>query len=171
MDFKKAANYWLKKDEKSIRMNKNELLTHIEKFIMAHNTCALATGYDDFIRCTPIEYNYKEGSLWLFSEGGMKFRALENNKNVCLAIFDNYTRFGQIGGMQITGRVEIVEPWTDEYMKLLEFKKMNVERLRQLTVTLYLMKVIPTQIDFLNSEFTQLGFTSRQTYIPDDSED
>ena len=171
MDYKKAANYWLKKDEKSIRMNKNELLTHIEKFIMAHNTCALATGYDDFIRCTPIEYNYKEGSLWLFSEGGMKFRALEYNKNVCLAIFDNYTRFGQIGGMQITGRVEIVEPWTDEYMKLLEFKKMNVERLRQLTVTLYLMKVIPTQIDFLNSEFTQLGVTSRQTYIPDDSED
>ena len=171
MDYKKAANYWLKKDEKSIRMNQEELLTHIEKIIMEHNTCALATGSGDFIRCTPIEYNYKDGYFWLFSEGGMKFYSLEFNKNVCLAIFDSYTGFGQIGGMQITGRVELVKPWSEEYMNLLEFKKMNVERLKQLTVTLYLMKVIPTRIEFLNSEFTQMGYTSRQTYIPAETEE
>ena len=166
MDYKKAASYWVEKEEKAIRMNHDALFAQIEKFIMAHNTCALATGYGDFVRCTPIEYNYKDGKLWLFSEGGLKFIALEDNKNVCLAIYDEYTGFGKLGGMQITGVAELVEPWTDEYMSLLEFKKMKAENLKQMSVTLYLIKVMPTRIDFLSSEFTHLGFDPRQTYIP-----
>ena len=167
MDYKKAASYWVDKEEKATRMAHEELFAQIEKFIKEHNTCALATGYGEFVRCTPIEYNYKDGKLWLFSEGGLKFIGLEDNKNVCLAIYDGYTGFGKLGGMQITGVAELVEPWTDEYMSLLEFKKMKAEKLKQLSVTLYLIKVIPTRIDFLCSEFTHLGFDSRQTYIPE----
>ena len=86
MDYQKAASYWTEKEEKAAQMDHDMLLAEIEKFIMEHNTCALATGCGDFVRCTPIEYNYKDGRFWLFSEGGLKFHALENNKNVCLAI-------------------------------------------------------------------------------------
>lgn len=169
MDYKKAASYWMDKDEKAVRMDKNELLIKIEKFILAHNTCALATGCGDFVRCTPIEYNYKDGRFWMFSEGGMKFRALENNKNVCLAIYDSYVGFGKLSGMQITGTAELVEPWTGEYMDLLEFKKIPAENLKKLPVTMHLIKVTPTRIDFLCSEFKKLGFDSRQhLYLSDD---
>ena len=165
MDYKKAASYWMEKDEKATRMDHDLLLAQIERFILAHNTCAMATGCGDFVRCTPIEYNYKDGRFWFFSEGGLKFRALEDNKNLCLAIYDSYIGFGQIGGMQIAGTAEIVEPWTDEYMNLLEFKKIKAEKLKQLPTTMYLIKVTPTRIDFLCSEFTQMGYNSRQTYI------
>lgn len=39
MDYKKAASYWIEKDEKAIRMDSDALMTWIEKFIMVHNTC------------------------------------------------------------------------------------------------------------------------------------
>ncbi len=162
MDYKKAASYWMEKDTKAARMDHDALLAQIEKFIMAHNTCAMATGCGDFVRCTPIEYNYKDGRFWLFSEGGLKFRALEGNKNVCLAIYDGFNGLGQLGGMQITGTAELVEPWTGEYMDLLAFKKINAEKLKQLPVIMSLIKVMPTRIDFLCSEFKNLGFDSRQ---------
>ncbi len=162
MDYKKAASYWMEKDEKAVRMERDVLLIQIEKFIMAHNTCSLATGYGDFVRCTPIEYNYKEGRFWLLSEGGLKFRGLECNKNVCLAIYDSYSRFSQLGGMQISGTAELVEPWTGEYMDLLAFKNISAENLKKMPTALYLIKVTPTRIDFLSSEFKKMGFDSRQ---------
>lgn len=162
MDYKKAASYWMEKDEKAVRMDHDVLLARIEKFILAHNTCALATGCGDFVRCTPIEYNYKDGRFWLLSEGGLKFRGLEVNKKVCLAIYDNYNGFGQLGGMQISGIAELVKPWTGEYIDLLTFKKISVENLKKLPVTMHLIKVMPTSIDFLCSEFKELGFDSRQ---------
>lgn len=162
MNYKKAAAYWLEKDAQAARMDDDALFTAIEKFIQAHNTCALATGCGDFVRCTPIEYNYKGGRFWLLSEGGMKFRALEENKNVCLAIYNSYTGFGQLGGMQITGTAELVEPWTDEYMELLAFKKISAANLKKLPVTMNLIKVTPVCIDFLCSEFKKSGFDSRQ---------
>ncbi|ERI90911.1 pyridoxamine 5'-phosphate oxidase family protein [Clostridiales bacterium oral taxon 876 str. F0540] len=162
MDYKKAASYWVEKEEKAERMDREMLLTQIEKFINDHNTCALATGCGDFVRCTPIEYEYKDERFWLLSEGGLKFRGLDGNKNVCLAIFDSYTGFGQLGGMQISGTAELVEPWTDEYMNLLAFKKIPIENLKKLPTTLYLIKVTPIRIDFLCAEFKNLGYSSRQ---------
>lgn len=162
MDYKKAAAYWIEKDAQGVRMNREGLLVEMEKFIMTHNTCAMATSCGNFVRCTPIEYNYKDRKFWLLSEGGLKFRALEKNKNVCLAIYDGYTGFGELGGMQIEGTAELVEPWSGEYMDLLELKKIPAENLKKLPNTLYLIKVSPTCIDFLWWEFKKLGFDSRQ---------
>lgn len=162
MDYKEAASYWVEKDENAVRMDRDALWIRIEKFISAHNTCALAAGYCDFVRCTPIEYNFKDDKFWMLSEGGLKFRSLEHNKNVCLSIYDSYTDFGQLCGMQISGIAEVVEPWTDEYMDLLAFKKIPAQNLKKLPTTLYLIKVTPTRIDFLCSEFKKLGFDPRQ---------
>jgi hypothetical protein len=162
MDYKKAASYWMEKDEKAVQMDRDMLLAQIEKFIFAHNTCALATGYYDFIRCTPIEYNYKDGMFWLLSEGGLKFHGLECNKNVCIAIYDSYKGFNQLGGMQISGTVELVEPWSGEYNDFLAFKGIPAENLKKLSTVLHLIKVTPNCIDFLCSEFKKLGFDPRQ---------
>jgi nitroimidazol reductase NimA-like FMN-containing flavoprotein (pyridoxamine 5'-phosphate oxidase superfamily) len=162
VDYKEAASYWTEKDEKAVRMDRDALWAEIEKFISAHNTCALATGCGDFVRCTPIEYSYKDKKFWMISEGGLKFRALEHNKNVCLAIYDSYTGFAQLCGMQITGAAEVVEPWTGEYMDLLAFKKISAENLKKLPAALYLVKVTPWRIDFLCSEFKKRGFDPRQ---------
>lgn len=143
-------------------MDRDALWAEIEKFISAHNTCALATCCHNFVRCSPIEYSYKNEKFWILSEGVLKFRALEHNKNVCLAIYDDYTGFAQLYGMQITATAEIVEPWTGEYMDLLAFKKVLSENLKRLPTTLSLIKVTPSCIDFLCLEFKKRCFDPQQ---------
>ena len=162
MDYDAAAEYWMEKDKDSVKMPEKELLSVMEKFIEAHNTCALATGAGDFVRCTPIEFNYVGGAFYLLSEGGLKFRALRDNKNVCLAIFEPYSGFGNLKGMQVSGKAAIVEPFTEEYNQLLEVKKLPLEAIKKLPQPLHLIKVTPVVIDFLNSDFKKDGFGSRQ---------
>ena len=160
MDYQKAASYWEEKD--TIKMEQNELRQEIEQFIASHNTCALATGCNGFVRCTPIEYNYMDGKFWLLSEGGLKFRALEGNKNVCLAIYDSFSGFGSLGGMQITGTAELVEPLSEEYLSLLAFKHISPEKLKKLPSVMHLIKITPVQIEFLSSALKKKGYDSRQ---------
>lgn len=164
MDYNKAASYWIEKDKNAVKMERQALKAKIDAFIGRHKTCALAVADKDFVRCTPIEYNYLEDCFWLFSEGGLKFKALKNNKNVCLAIYDEYAGFGKLGGMQVTGIAEVVEPWSEEYVKLLEFKKLSIEAMKKLPFTMNLIKVKPSVIDILDSSLKKEGVNSRQQY-------
>ena len=97
--FEKAADYW--KNKGITAMPKEELKKAVEEYIAANNTCALATGTGDYVRCTPIEYSYHNDKFWMFSEGGEKFIGLEKNENVCLAIFDKYDGFGRLNNFLI----------------------------------------------------------------------
>ena len=72
--FKKAADYW--KNKEMTAMPKEELKKAVEEYIASNNTCALATGTGDYVRCTPIEYSYHNDKFWMFSEGGEKFIGL-----------------------------------------------------------------------------------------------
>ena len=64
-DYEAAARYWTDRDTKSKKMPTDELMLHLENFVKAHNTCALATGSDGFVRCTPLEYNYVKGAFYM----------------------------------------------------------------------------------------------------------
>jgi nitroimidazol reductase NimA-like FMN-containing flavoprotein (pyridoxamine 5'-phosphate oxidase superfamily) len=161
-EYKAAAEYWDTKDAGSIKMKRTELLFAVEAYIQSNNTCALATGSGSFVRCTPIEYTYREGAFWFFSEGGRKFVALEMNQNVCLAIFDRYEGFGKVKGMQVSGIAEMIEPYSKEYNEAAEYKKISIEALRKLSHPMNLIRVIPTRIDFLNSDFKDKGCANRQ---------
>ena len=109
--FKKAADYW--KNKKQNAMPEEKLKKTVLEYISSNNTCALATGTGDYVRCTPIEYSYHDGKFWMFSEGGEKFIGLEKNENVCLAIYDKYEGTGNLKSIQIMGKAELVEPFSD----------------------------------------------------------
>ncbi|MCD7716987.1 MAG: hypothetical protein LUI39_11145 [Lachnospiraceae bacterium] len=98
----------------------------------------------------------------MFSEGGQKFVGLEDNKNVCLAIYDRYDGFGKLKGMQVTGRAEIIEPFSEEYIYAAEWKKIPVDVLKKLPFIMNLIKICPKEIEFLNSDFKEAGYDSRQ---------
>ena len=68
--FEKAADYW--KNKGITAMPKEELKKAVEEYIAANNTCALATGAGDYVRCPPIEY-----SFILISAG--RFQKVERN--------------------------------------------------------------------------------------------
>lgn len=161
----KAAEYWKKKDADSVKMPQDKLLSAVEEYINANNTCALATAAGSFVRCTPIEYTYHDKAFWMFSEGGLKFAALEENKSVCLAIFDKFGSFAGLKGMQVTGAAEIVEPFSKEYNTAAEYRKISLDMLKKLPQPMNLIKVTPSEIEFINSEFKKQGYDTRQKLV------
>lgn len=161
----RAAEYWKKKDAESVKMPHDKLLTAAEEYINANNTCALATAAGGFVRCTPIEYTYHDGAFWMFSEGGLKFAALEENKNVCLAIFDKFGSFAGLKGMQVTGVAEIIEPFSEEYNTAAEYRKISLDMLRKMPNPMNLIKIVPSEIEFINSDFKKQDCDIRQKLI------
>lgn len=164
-EYRQAANYWVEKDVNAVKMEQDELKKYVEAAILAHNTCALATGYGDFVRCTPIEYTYREGAFWLFSEGGTKFIPLEHNPNVCLAIYDPYGGFNGLFGLQVTGIAEMIEPFCEEYLAAAKAKNLSEAAMRKFSKPMNLIKITPSVIDCISSDFKKQGFSPRQRLI------
>lgn len=160
-----AAQYWDRKDADSVKLNRTMLKTRIEAYIQSNNTCALATGAGDFVRCTPIEYSYHDGCFWMFSEGGKKFIGLAKNPKVCLAIYDRYEGFGKLHGLQVMGKAQLIEPFSKAYNAHAALKKIPLSTLHKLSSPMHLICVHPTRIDCLFPDFKDLGCASRQTLI------
>lgn len=159
--FKKASQYWNNKEQ--IPVPEKELKKTVEEYISSNNTCALATGIGDYVRCTPIEYSYHDDKFWLFSEGGEKFIGLEKNDNVCLAIYDKYDGFGNLKSLQVMGKAQIIEPFSDIYNAHAEYKKIPLAALKKLEAPMNLICVTTIKIEALFSDFKKNGYTSRQT--------
>ncbi len=163
-EYIKAASFW---DEKSgVKMEEDELRRRVYEYLSTSRVCALATGSGDGVRCTPLEYSFHDGVFWIFTEGGHKFTALEKNANVSLAVFDLNTSFNALKSVQVTGRAEIVEPLSEEYVKHAEYKKIPLEALKKLYEegrTMYLIAVHPLRMEALFSSFKKDGFDSRET--------
>ncbi len=164
-----AARYWDEKDAGSVKLDRARLQAMAEDYISANNTCALATGTGDYVRCTPIEYSYHDGCFWMFSEGGKKFIGLAENTNVCLAIYDKYEGFGNLHGIQVMGKAELVEPFSDSYNAHAAFRKIPLSALQKLSSPMHLICVHPTRMDCLFSDFKELGCGPRQTLILDET--
>lgn len=163
MDYDKAANHWIEKDKLTEHLADDKLMERIEVFLSKHNTCALATAATDgFVRNTPIEYNYLDGKLYFFSEGGLKFKGLKENKNVSVAIFEPYAGFGNLKSLQVQGEAEMVVPFSEEYLMVMKIKNIPEMAMRKLTEPMNLIKVTPVSFDYLDSELKSEGYASRQ---------
>lgn len=150
-------------------MPKDQLKKVIESYITENNTCALATGTGDYIRCTPLEYSYRDGKFWIFSEGGEKFIGLEKNENVCLAVFDKYQGFANLKSIQVMGKARIIEPFSEEYILQAQYKKIPIEALKKLNPPMHLICVTPWKIEALFADLKKEGYDSRQTYEVNDT--
>ena len=159
-EFEKAAHHWDNKEQTA--MPEDALKQAVLKYIGENNTCALATGTGDYVRCTPIEYSFHDGKFWMFSEGGRKINGLEKNSHVCLAIYDKYDGFGNLSSLQVTGIAAMVEPFSEEYNAHAAFKKIPLDALKKLPSPMNLICVTPTRIDALFSDFKKDGYSTRQ---------
>lgn len=162
--YKQAVSFWERRDEKEKKMEGAALYEWIDEFLSEHKVLAFASGSDELIRCTPLEYGWHEDALWIFTEGGYKFRALRANRNVAAAIFDPDASFGKLKSVQIKGTAEIVEPFSEEYNNAAEKRNIPASALQKLEEPMWLLKIIPSEIVCLNSEFKKDGYGSRQVW-------
>lgn len=139
----------------------------IETFLKNKNTCTLATGYGDFVRATPLEYEYYDGNIYIISEGGLKFIGLSKNNQISLCVYEYYKSMNNLCGLQISGEAEIIKPWCEEYIDLLIRKNIKVENISKLPFDMNVIKIVPSKYEFLYSKFKNLGFDTKQIYIPE----
>lgn len=162
-EYERAALFWEERDAEEKQMKPEKLRIVVEDFLKSHRICVLASGDVQFIRCTPLEYVWKDGALWVFSEGGKKFLALKNNKHVAVTVFEQNCEFGKLQSMQFDGSVEMIEPFSEAYNAIAAFRKIPIEALMKLKTVMWLLKIRPEEIMFLNSAFKKEGYGSRQT--------
>ena len=160
MNYEKAAAFWTEKDKNAVKMPKNELHAAIEDFIKAHNTCALAVADGDFIRCTPLTYKYRAGKFIIFSEGGLKFRALKENKYVALAIYDEYKGPGSAKSLQVTGIATVIGADDPNYAAQLDSLDINAAHMQKLHLTLIL--ITPITLEYLDAALRDKSYSPRQ---------
>ena len=161
-DFHHFQNFWIEQQKTAKHMDRDAAWAHIEGFIKAHNTCGFATGYGDYIRCTPIEYTYMDGCFWFVSEGGSKFIGLEKNRNVGMAIFEYYGNPKDSHGLQIMGKAEFYSNTSDEFKKLLAFKGIPYDVLKAAAVEVAVVRVVPYRFEMYDTDFVKQGYDVRQ---------
>lgn len=162
IDWDAAARRWIDQEAGEARMPEGELIAEIEAFLGRHKICALATAGNGIVRNTTVEYVHAEGAFWIVSEGGLKFRALQANSNVCLAIHDDDVSFDTLAGLQVTGTAQVLEPFGEEYEHACRLRGIPVERLRNLPFIMNIIKVTPTRYDYVSGRLKERGFSARQ---------
>lgn len=151
------------KEELIPKAPSNKVKEAIEDFLTTHNTCTLSTSYKNRVRSTPIEYKYKNGFIYLLSEGGEKFSNLPLNKHVSLAVYEDYTSMDNLAGMQIAGKAIIVEDG-DEYEEVIKMKGLNITFIKNMPFNMNIIKIEVQKVEFLYSKFNKEGYEVKQIY-------
>ncbi len=165
-EYREATEFWNSKECKAMPME--QLKPIVDEFLSSNAVCALATGYGSFVRCTPLEYSYHDGKIWIFTEGGEKFIGLEKNNGVSLAIYENNPKFNELKSIQIQGITEIIEPMSKLYIAHANYKKIPVSALQKLLEqghAMHLLCITPTKMDILFSELKKQGYDIRQRLV------
>jgi uncharacterized protein YhbP (UPF0306 family) len=158
----------LKRTESPGDMPKEHLKSQVEAFLIAHNTCTLATASRNRVRATPIEYAYRNGCMYMLTEGGRKFANLIVNPEVSLAVYDEYESMATIAGMQISGTASMVGPEDQEFGDVLRMKGLRPSRLAALPIALTVIKVKLKRVEFLNAKFKAKGYGISQIFTFED---
>lgn len=164
--YEEAVSFWTRKDAAEKAMDQDAVYAWMDEFLSSHKVLALAAGGCAFIRCTPLEYSWHDDALWVFTEGGLKFKALRENGHVAAAVFDPDPSFGGLKSVQIEGEAELIRPFSEEYNAAADFRKIPLEMLKKLSEPMWLLKIVPTEITCLNSAFRKDGYCSRQIWHP-----
>ncbi len=105
-----------------------------------------------------------DNRFYFSSEGGLKFRGLKKNKHVGMAIYESYNGFSNLKSLQIEGMASLIESFSEEYLKVMEYKKIPETAMRNLPQPMALIKVVPEVFDYLDSDLKKEEFGSRQHY-------
>ncbi len=162
-DYDRAVSFWTSRESELKRMEPGQLLAKMEEFLISHNTCALATGSGTFVRCTPVEHEYFSGRMWILTEGGLKFAALRDNSRVSAAVYEPYTGFDSMKGIQITGTAQVAEPGSREFKEYQIHRKEKEGEGAMIPQGLYLLVIHPEKMEGVFGEFLELGYSARQT--------
>lgn len=152
--------------EDDIKKYPEELLKNkIEEFLHLHNTCTLCTASNDMVIGTPIEYIYENGRIYIITEGGRKFINLLRNDNVSIAVYENYSGFANLEGLQLGGRATIIDYNDYEYDEIIKLKKLDPKNIKKLNMLMNVIKIDLYRATFLSADIKKEGYEAKQVMI------
>ena len=166
----KAESYWTSQEKDAKKMPAEVLREKAEAFLASHNTCALACGAGDFVRCTPLEYRWKQHTFVIVSEGGEKFFHLKSDPAVAVAVFEPYAGFGKLASLQAEGTAAVDRLDGESYERLSAWVDYPRAVFQKLDHPMYLIRIMPSRMDVLCSDFKEQGFGTRQHLVLSDGE-
>ena len=141
-----------------------EMKKHVEDFLGGHKYCILCTGAGDRVRGTAVTYTYHRGHIYIVCEGAAKFANLLLNENVCIALHAPYNRGQRHAGIQVSGKVAILDPASDAYRRMIEIKGSDYRRLTTLPWIVWGLDVTLQKAEFWWSEWKNQGVSPKQSY-------
>lgn len=144
----------------NIKMSNEQLHTAIKYFLMEHNQGSLATTINNMPRSSPVMFFMgNDLDVYILSAGGEKFKAIEQNPNVCLLVNSEYLDYRRIKGVQIFGMASVGEKGSSVFSEAEKFCSdksiINKEGIR-------VIKITPREIVYLDS--TKNGDRTKQIY-------
>lgn len=159
-----AAAEALQNQETAVPAGDEAAWQALEEFLTSHTTGVLATGQGRDIRTTPIEYVYWNKKLYLFSEGGRKFVNLYRSSCVSFSVFEPFSGFQKLAGLQLSGTARMLEPGDEAYAAAAAVRGISEERLQNMPVILHGIEISPSEAVFLWGPFAKMGKAVRQVY-------
>ncbi|AOY75144.1 pyridoxamine 5'-phosphate oxidase family protein [Clostridium formicaceticum] len=128
-----------------------ELRQHIIEFLREHKSASLATCKDGIARCSPVQYFLgEEMDLYILSAGGEKFKAIQQNPNVCLLVNTEYINYKRIKGIQVFGQATICAQDRRVYEEAMKYNPDN-EIVTFKGNQLKAIKIVPTEVVYLDA--------------------
>lgn len=133
------------------QLTTQELKSKIMEFLKEHNEGALGTCLNNIPRSSPVQYYVgADMTIYIISAGGEKFKAIQNNPNVCLLVNTDYIDYRQIKGVQIFGKAttSLDNPELLDEAKRYHPDPYQIEHDKR---ELKVIKIEPTEIVYLDS--------------------
>lgn len=133
------------------QMDPMQLKSEIKNFLMEHKEGSLATTMSNRPRTSPVQYFTDDNmNIYIASAGGDKFKAIDENPNVCLLVNTEYINYRKIKGVQVFGRAttSMQDPGLLQEAKQYTPEPYMMEHEGNL---IKVIKVVPEEIVYLNS--------------------
>ena len=123
---------------------KQEIVTYLKK----NRYCVLCTSSNNSPRATPVRYWNDDTKIIIYSEKyTAKFKVLEKNSNVSLAVFSSRR---PLRSLQLWGKAEIIKYGDERHAKYLPPQVKKNPKLQGVKKVLDLIEIIPTKIVMLD---------------------
>ena len=143
-------------------MDENSRRQAVEGYLRARNTCVLATCSELGVRATPLEYHYRDGAMYIITEGGEKMAHLILEPNVSVVVNDHYRGRDTLFGLQMRGRAKIITKRSPDYDCALQEGGFSPAKIRKLPLDMNMIKVELIDAELLSAALLKAGKTIRQ---------
>jgi general stress protein 26 len=136
----------------------------IRDFLKTQATCVIATCSDSIPRASTVEFFPAGLTIYIMTEGGRKVENIKKNPRVSIALSAPFTGWESLKGLQISGTAEIGRKGSEIFKEGIKaYEKRKGLKKISMPDFMNVLKIIPSEIDYIDAELEKKGYQIRQT--------